>query len=72
MKDKEAIRILKEAVDSTQEEYDKAFDMAIQALEMQDKLKQFISENDNHKWIKCNDWSKDSIIKLLKRFVSKN
>lgn len=47
MNELEAIRILKEAKDSTQEEYDEAFSMAIKSLEMQDRFKQLIRSYEN-------------------------
>lgn len=40
MTEQEAIRVLIEAVDSTQEEYDEAFDMAINTLKKQQKIKE--------------------------------
>jgi hypothetical protein len=46
-----------------------AIDVGIKALDIQEKLQQFIAENDNHKFVRCDDWSKDSIIKLLKQFI---
>ena len=42
MTKEEAIRVLKEAVDSTQEEYDMAFNLAIEAMEKLIKLEKWM------------------------------
>lgn len=67
MNEQEAIRILKEAKDSTQEEYDVAFDMAIESLEMQDKLKQWI-ENYKNPEFKDVMITRDNLIDILEEF----
>lgn len=67
MNEPEAIRVLKEAKDSTQAEYDTAFGMAIQSLEMQDKLKQWI-ENYKNPEFKDVMITRDGLIDILEEF----
>lgn len=49
MTESEAIRVLKEAVDSTQEEYDTAFNLAIDALEKQSMVNEILNEAEQYK-----------------------
>lgn len=67
MNELEAIRVLKEAKDSTQAEYDTAFGLAIQSLEMQDKLKQWI---EGYKRPEFADMTltRDGLIDILEEF----
>lgn len=67
MNELEAIRVLKEAKDSTQAEYDTAFGLAIQSLEMQDKLKQWIEGYKRQEFADMT-LTRDGLIEILEEF----